>query len=254
MVQQSPRVDLICLSLLGFVLSVPTLASAQQTQESVASEEILDASEQQSLDELEQALRSRNWNQRYDALVAIGAGDDQLERRISSLADALTSSDRSMQSIGRLSIQRMGDKAKPTLQKFLDSEDSFDSIRACGVVSALASQGDEFADEVIEILKDGDLTQRRAALFALKNLSPAAIVDSMELVTKELDAADFNTQCQACAVLRQIGPEAKSATPRLVKLLNEGNVSSRTRAAQALAAIGPVDGYDIPELLSLIHI
>ena len=239
----SRRIQTYAIGLLFCAVAIPHDGSihAQEPQQV--------ESAQPNLDEVEKTLRQGNPDQKIAALAMIGEGNDQLDRRVRLIADAMTSNDPSIQATCKLLIEQMGNKVKPTLVELLESDQKIDTIRACGIVSALGSDGDEFADQVIELLKDGDTSQRHASLYALQNLSPKAIAGSVELVTKELDATNFNTQCIACAVIRQCGAGAKSAAPRLVQLLQEGNVSTRSRAAQALAAISPVEGFDIPELL-----
>ena len=64
-----------------------------------------------------------------------------------------------------------------------------------------------------------------------------------------LDSEDFNIQLSACRVISKMGPKARKAGPRLVKLLEEGNASARSWASIALGAIGPHEQYDVVELL-----
>lgn len=202
------------------------------------------------LDELEKDLNSRDLNKQIAAVTAIGQGDDELDRRVKLLAQATASNDRSIRSICTLSVQRMGDRVKPTVRKLLDSKTPEDVRSACGIIFAMGANGDEFAPDMFKMLEEGDEFDRHAAIYALQNMSPETTVKQVGLIARELDDTDFNTQCIACAVLRRMGAGAEPATPRLVKLLQEGNVSSRSRAAQALAAIGPVEGFDIPALIA----
>jgi len=99
-------------------------------------------------------------------------------------------------------------------------------------------------------MKDGDISDRHAALYALQEMSEEVTLSLLDNVIKELDAPHFNTKILACFVLKRIGRKAKPATARLVQLIEEGNPSSRSRAAEALAAIGPVDGFDIEGLVA----
>ena len=210
---------------------------------------IVNKAAEKSLDELEEIMSIGTRSQRVAAITAIGQGHDQLERRVAIIATTTADLDRSIGSICRLSIQRMGDRAKPAIRKLLASSDPEVVRSACGVVPPLGTDGDEFGDRFMKLLREGDRLDRHAVLFGMQEMSPEVLVKGVDAVIGELDDPDFNTQCQACFVLRQMGRGAEPATKRLVQLLQEGNVSTRSRACQALAAIGPVDGYDIPGLI-----
>jgi HEAT repeat protein len=203
-----------------------------------------------SLDEQKKMLTEGILTERIAALTAIGMGDDRLEERVKLIAKATASSDESIQSICKLSIRRMGDRVKPTVRKMLDSKDPELVHGACGVIRSLGTSGDEYAQDIFALLKDGDRIDRHAAIYALQEMSPEVLEQGVDLVAGMLDEKEFNTQCVACFVLRRMGRGAEPATARLVQLLDEGNVSTRSRAAQALAAIGPVEGFDIPALVA----
>ena len=227
---------------LQFGLQISSPAYARQVEANRAAEK--------SLDELEQMLETTNIRKQVAAVTAIGLGDDEIERRIKLIAKATTIRDRSVQSICTLAIQRMGDRVKPTVRKLLDSESAEDKRSACGLVFAMGPNGDEYAPDLLKMMEEGDDFDRHAALYGIQNMSTEKIMGRVDLIIAELDASDFNTQCIACAALRKMGAAAEPATERLVKLLQEGNVSTRSRAAQALAAIGPVEGFDIPALVA----
>ena len=214
-----------------------------------ARQAIADKAAVKSLDELEAMLSSDLRSEKVAAITAIGQGDDQLDRRVALIALATADTDRSVGSICRLSIQRMGDRAKPGIRKLLASSSPEIIRSACGVIRPLGTNGDEFGDQLLKLFNEGDRLDRHAVLYGIQEMSPEILVKGIDGVIEELDDADFNTQCQACFVLQQMGRGAEPATQRLVQLLQEGNVSTRSRAVQALAAIGPVEGYDIPGLV-----
>ena len=223
-------------------MQIATPAFARQAKAQVAAGK--------SLEELSEILTYKGTlSEQITALTAIGMGDDRLEERIEIIGKATASQDRSMQSICTLSIQRMGDRVKPTVRKMLDSSDQELVRGACGIIRAMGTNGDEYAKDMFKLIKDGDQMDRHAAVYSLQEMSPEVLVPGVDLVTDVLDEKDFNTQCVACFVLRRMGRGAEPAVGRLVQLLQEGNVSSRSRATQALAAIGPVDDFDIPALV-----
>jgi len=227
---------------LHFGMQVASPASARQINADRAAEK--------TLEELDEMVFKGTRTQQLAAITAIGQGDNQLDERVALLARAMVINDRSIQSIAELAIQRLGDRAKPSIRKLLESSDAETVRSACGVIKALGVDGDEYAPEVLKLLAEGDEFDRHAALYAMQTMSPEVIVTAVDDVIKQLDDKDFNTQCQACFVLRQMGNGAAPATERLVQLMQEGNVSTRSRAAQALGAIGPVDGFDVPGLVA----
>lgn len=228
---------------LHFGLHVGSPAYARQV--------LADQIAENNLDELENILLNGRNEERVAAVAAIGQGDDQIDRRVLLLSIACTSRDDTVQSICMLSVRRMGEAAKPGVRKLLASSNKNDVRNATGVIRALGSKGDEFAPDLLKMLGEGDYKDRHAALYGMQDMSPDVLLPGLDGVIKELDAQNFNTQCQACFVLARMGSDASPATERLVQLLQEGNPSSRSRAAEALAAIGPVDGFDIAELIGV---
>ena len=227
---------------LHFGMQIASPAYARQITESRVAEK--------SLDELGEIIRGGKRTAVIAAVTAVGSGDDQIEKRVKLIAEATANPDRSIQSICQLSVQRMGDRVKPGVRLLLDSSDEEEVRSACGIIHALGPKGDQYAEEMFKMMREGTTIDRHAALFSLQNMSPEVLVPGIDLVIEELNDQSFNTQCIACFVLRQMGNAAKPATERLVLLFQEGNVSARSRAAQALGAIGPVEGYDIPGLLA----
>ena len=183
------------------------------------------------------------------AITAIGQGDDMLEQRVSLLANAMASREQTIESIAMLSIQRLGDRVKPDVRKLFDSSNPGERHKGCSVVRAMGENGDEYAEDLLKMLKEGGTRDRHAALYAMQQLSADVLLPGLKDVTMALDEEDFNTQCQACFVLKKMGPGAAAATEQLVLLLEEGNPSTRSRAAEALASIGPVEGFDVPGLI-----
>ena len=203
-----------------------------------------------TLDELDYMLRQGSDNEKIAAITAIGQGDDQIERRVELIARTTGSRDRTMKSICAIAIQRLGERVKPTVRKLLEDDDPVVVRSACGVIRSMGEHSADFNEDIAKLMNDGDQSDRHAALYALQEMNEDAILPLLDEVIKELDAKNFNTQCLACFVLKRIGRKAKPATARLVQLVEEGIPSSRSRAAQTLAEIGPVEGYDIVGLVA----
>lgn len=207
--------------------------------------------EGKTLDELEQMLSHKYMNKKIAAITAIGQGDDDIDRRVELIGRAMgKTSDVTTLSIGSLSIQRIGDRAKPGIQKLLDSGDPEIVRSACGCIRALGTKGDEYSEAMLDLLKRGGLQDQHVAIYAMQKMSPERLEGSIDLIIDQLGAKNFNTQCTTCRLLQHMGPHAEPAVERLVKLAQEGIVSARSRACLALAAIGPVEGYDIPALIA----
>lgn len=72
-------------------------------------------------------------------------------------------------------------------------------------------------------------------------------------LTKALSDPDPAVRANAASALGEIGPEAKSAVPGLVKLFSEdGIINVRTNAANALRKIGPEAKSAVPALIKLL--
>jgi len=238
---------LVGLLVLGSVLG--SLMTGLLTHPLYAQQAQVEQTPEPTLDELQQTLFSGTPAAQVAAITSVVQGDDEFEKRIRIIIAAMAKSDRSIQSICKIWIRKVGDRLNPTVRELFDSTNLSDRIQACGIVFAM-SNGDDFADDVLSMLKEEEPHLRHAALYALQNMSPEVIAKELDLITKQLDSTNFNTQCVACAVLRHAGPIAKPSVDRLVQLYDNGNVSSRSRATQALAAIGPVEQHDIPALVA----
>ena len=216
-------------------------AYAREQQEKVAV--------QISLAEIEEILDDEMRTDRHVYAAALVHRTDALEDRIRLLAKTACDDDLTIRSYAELALQEIGEAALPKIGELLKAEDSRRISWGCGGITALGPLADQYGERVCEILRKGNFNDKRSAMFALQRLSPEVAVNALDDVIAQLDDEDFNTQCIACRVLHNIGPDAKPAVSRLIQLIDEGNVSSRSRAAMALAAIGPVEGVDIVGIL-----
>ena len=227
---------------LYLALQMGSPAEARQVNADLAAEK--------TLKELDFMLRKGTRAEKVAAITAVGQGDDQIEQRVFLIARTTANPDRTINSICRLSIEWLGDRVKPTVRKLLGDENP-DVVRsACGVIRSMGKGSSDFNDDIAKLLTDGDHNDRHAALYALQDMEEEAIMPLLDNVIKELDSPNFNTQCIACFVLKRIGPKAKPATARLIQLVEEGIPSSRSRAAETLAVIGPVEGHDVVGLIA----
>jgi hypothetical protein len=139
------------------------------------------------------------------------------------------------------------------------------AARAAGLSGAAAAP---LAGKLGALLNDSDLLVRRSALQAIATLGPAA-QGALEPVMALLDQPD--AAIDAADALGRIGPGARPACKRLVRLLSAEAATERWAAVRALAQIGgeeaqpavtfliaempkasEVDGYNILIYLSML--
>jgi HEAT repeat protein len=183
------------------------------------------------------------------ALITLTKGKDEMNERIKALCSVIGSNSLSYHSIASLTILDLKDEAKPVLREMFATKDPQTVSLACAGVHALGTEADELFDDVVSVMRNSTQGEDYNALYALQKLSPELTVKVVDEVQEYLKSDDFNMQCNACRVLKNMGRGARPALDDLIQLFNEGNPSTRSRAAYAIAAIGPVDGYDIPKLL-----
>ena len=135
------------------------------------------------------------------------------DRAINPLIVALEDENPQVRVAAALALEIIGPaaiKAKPILEKMLQSDDDHVNILACGIIRGIGG--------------------------------PDAI-ELTELVMTLLDSENFHVQYWACRALSSIGPDAAPAVGELVVALREGVTSVRRNAAIALGNIaGELDG------------
>ena len=121
--------------------------------------------------------------------------------------------------------------------------------KACETIKVVGADARIWLPQLMKELAKDDRNFKLAALHAMRALDGKDLLPALDETIKALDHKDFNVQLSACRVIEKIGPEAKKAGPRLVKLLEEGIASARSWAGVALGAIGPHEDYDVVKLL-----
>ena len=207
-----------------------------------------------SIDDLEALLLSSDSDataqDRIDAVMALGSSKDDLERRVRLLARATSINSAEYNTAARIGLQNLGAPAIEVLRTMMESGDFDGETRwACGAAKALGPVADPLMPELLKMLASGNPQARTAAIFPLQTLSPSEGVKAMEYIMEALDNDNFNVQCAACRAIERIGPEASEAVPQLVRLNQEGNTSTKSWAAVALGAIGPVQEVDTVDIL-----
>ena len=207
-----------------------------------------------SIDELETLLLSADSvatpQDRLDAVMALGASEEELDRRVRLLARATTINSPELNTAARIGLQNLGAPAIEVLRTMLQSGDlNVEARWACAAAKEMGPVADPLMPELLAILETGGPRARSVGIFPLQSLSPGVSVKALDYIIEALDDADFNVQCSACRAIERIGPEASAAVPRLVRLGEEGNISTKSWASVALGAIGPVQEIDTVEIL-----
>jgi HEAT repeat protein len=146
----------------------------------------------------------------------------------------------------------------PVITKLLRDNERDVRWSACETLGDLAPQfrrqegrASEVATALIAVLDDKDLEVRRAAVFTLKDMGPAASPAVPRLI-KDLGDKRAIIRSDAAVVLAHIGLAAKPAVPALIKALKDEDRSSRMNAVAALGAIGPDAKEALPALSELL--
>lgn len=118
-----------------------------------------------------------------------------------------------------------------------------------GCKKAAPAEGDETAGW-IEQLKDADAGKRRDAA---SNLGHSRAKSAVPALTGALQDDEWQVRSAAAVALGQIGPDAASATARLVEVLQkDARDSVRGDAAWALGRIGPGAAAAVPALMKAL--
>lgn len=216
---------------------------------------------EEELDQLIKDAKSEKANVREKAILAIGpllgtVEEQGQQKQIAEiLIDAIADSSNNVNHSARLRIAEhpeiINKYLKPYFASaFLTSETSSASLgKACETIKVVGAEARVWLPDLIKCLEREERKFKLAALHAMGALNGKDLLPALDMTIKELDNKDFNIQLSACRVLSKIGPEARKAGPRLVKLLEEGIASARSWAGIALGAIGPHDEYDVVKLL-----
>ena len=190
---------------------------------------------------------------RVEAIFALGNNPGELKKTVPCLAKLTMDRDDVVQIASASALQTIGEPAVEHFKKFVDSEMVVEIKFASSAIRAIGPACDVYLPQVQRWLASDDTKVKTCGVFALQGMGREAALDSMPGLIDCLHSdhsASFNLQCMACRVLEKLGPDALDAEEALLKLLEEGNISTKGWAAICLGAIGPTaSDVDISELL-----
>jgi HEAT repeat protein len=230
-------------------------------------------------------LHDTNANIRVMAVAVFGAMGEEGKGALEDFEKILASNRVDMRSYIFRELPKIGEPAIPLLSKLLKDADHrlrWEAAEAFGKMGAKAANG---LPALREALKDGNMTVRMRTAEALASMGPAAKPAVPELLERLKDAEprvqvraayalhridkhpegvpalvralssrDIAAAQMASMHLFEIGPDAKSAQPGLVKLLAEGTEPyDRARAASLLGSFGPAAKDAVPQLKQALH-
>ncbi|HET6883430.1 MAG TPA: HEAT repeat domain-containing protein [Pirellulales bacterium] len=210
--------------------------------------------------------------------IPLQAADD-----VASLAKGLTSGSAQERVEAADELADLGPKAKaaaPALLKAAKDEDARVRGHAAHALGQVGDKSEAVVNGLFALATDSDALVRRAAIRALKALrlprkltmpkmvkalksaepaDAAAILASIAEAGEE--ALPFLIECLddkeagywACLALGDMGPAAKDAVPKLIKLEQSGEPQVRLQALVALGQIGPAAQAAIPLMVKALQ-
>ncbi len=194
----------------------------------------------------------RSVSERIAAIVQLGKLKKELEVTVPFLVKINTGGSHHFRGASEMAIATIGCDAVPYLKPFFEgklleidpaNEPELRKIvknrmLGCSAAHVLGDCCDVYLPQIEELI-NSELTQARAcALYALRGMNGSA-EKLLDDVIECLKDSDFNNQCFACRIVRNLGPKAAAAEPTLQEILVDGLPSVRGWAGVCLGAIGP---------------
>jgi HEAT repeat protein len=147
-------------------------------------------------------------------------------------------------------LQQVQGDLKPALPKIRELVKSKNQQVRIGAVALLSRCGDDAADDLLALLKNGDDQVRWQAVYGLRNMQKSAKKLLPTLTAMVKDEKNNDTRAFAAQAMAQLGPDAM---PTLFELLkNEKEESVKAAAIQGLWTAGQVPKEAIPYLIEAL--
>lgn len=195
--------------------------------------------------------RSEDEDTRINALLAMGRHPEYLPQSLEGVLPNLIHPKDTIRISAESAVRSLGEKVTPHLKTWLEADRPDKFYMGCGAITALGTKAREYIPVLIEKLDSPDFATRMSCLFALESMGKEA-QPAFDKLLKLLDVPDqeFNIQVRVCYIFRNLGEGARPAIPRLMRLAEEGVLSSRSMAYLTLGALGPSPDHDIVGLLT----
>jgi len=149
-------------------------------------------------------------------------------------------------------LEAIGKEARPALNALVEALEDADEEVVMQAADALTAIGPESQPALMAILKKSKTKQQcNGAIRALYHLKPADEALVAELMRMALHNKDEDLRMEALNALGEIGPDASSAVPHLIGML-EKEPKLRWRVAFTLDMIGPKAKAALPALRRLM--
>lgn len=203
-----------------------------------------------SVDQLLQTAVDRKSDDQVEAILMLGDRPGDLAKTVPVLAKLTMDFNELVKNAAHASLQKIGPPATEHIRQFLDARTTDNYKIACSAIRAIGPSCKIYMPEIRDLLLRDKAMERKCGLYALQGMESEALAALDEIIVCVADE-DFNNQCSACRILEQLGPDAMEAEEALLKLLKEGNPSTRGWAAVCLGAIGPTTtNENVAELLA----
>lgn len=185
-----------------------------------------------------------------EAILQLGNRPGDLAVTVPLLAKLTLDFNELVKNAAHSALQKIGEPAAVHVRQFLDARTIENYKIACSAIRAIGPSCKIYMPEIKELLANENVMERKCGLFALQGMELEALA-ALDEVIQCVSDEDFNNQCSACRILEKLGPQAMEAEEALLKLLDEGNPSTRGWAAVCLGAIGPTTtNTEIAKLLA----
>jgi HEAT repeat protein len=187
---------------------------------------------------LQRALKDKNPQVRAAACAVMGVMGAKAKTAVPALMATLKDGDVSVTIAAVCALGDIGPPAHESAEALLQLSGFGDFALLEAVVSAaLGSMGEPVVPQLITTLKHPSLERRRVAAYALGTIGPDARTATTPL-TRMLGDEQAILRLFAARALGNIGKDAKSALPRLGNATTDKDVQVRIQAALAVWQIG----------------
>jgi HEAT repeat protein len=210
---------------------------ARVRQQSLRALQMLGSGAKLASPKLVEALKSESTQERLQVLnVLQNIGEDE-KNIVPAAAELLKDGNASVR---QAAVSLLGSQGASALSHLIAAlKDTDTNVRFTAVNALQRVPGDikEALPALVPILTQASPFQRRNVVTLLGRMGEPAVPHLLDLVKKSPDSF---TRSLAISALGSIGPEAKKATPTLIKsALQDNYIAARRNAIQAIAAIEP---------------